>query len=232
MAQTRILLVEDDPAAAAEVAALLSAEGWDVTLRSDGETGLETAAREPFDLIVADRRMPRRDGVSMIARLREIGVATPALILSAFGETRHRVDGLEAGADDYLPKPFEGAELTARVRAQLRRKARSERAIALGRLTIFLDSAAARFDSEPLDLTAQEFAFLRLLAEAHPGAATRRMILRDVMGWTAEGEPAAEVIAVAVHRLREKLRRAGAEGAVETVKRVGYRLAPAALGLG
>lgn len=224
MTDVHLLLVEDEAAAAREIARLLEQQGWSVEVCADGDAGLRRAAETSFDVIIVDRVMPRLDGVSMLARLRALGVTTPAIMLSAYRETDHRVSGLDAGADDYLGKPFEGAELVARVRAQLRRSVASERIRVVGEIAIFQDSASARRGDRPLGLTPAEFRLLHLLAETAPDPVTPRMILERVMNWRAAEPPTAPVVPVAIRRLRAKVDDGEAVKLIETIKHVGYRL--------
>src|SRR5512147_326419 len=161
----RILLVEDSKALARSIAQGLGEEGFSVDLAGDGEEGLHFATEVAYDAIVLDRMLPRLDGLSLLRRLRERGVATPVLLLTALGELQDRVEGLDGGADDYLVKPFAFDELVARVRALLRRsRGQPSNQVIRGRLRLDLAARQASVDGKALDLTAREFALLELLA--------------------------------------------------------------------
>lgn len=221
-----VLLVEDDPGATREIAAVLEGEGWSVVCAADGAEGLREAAVKRFDLIVADRSMPNMDGHTMLGRLRELGVVTPAIILSALGETTHRIEGLNAGADDYLPKPFDGAELIARVRALLRRTGfnRHNEVMLIGDLEIWINSQTAVRNGRPLDLAPREYRLLKYLADNAGQPVTQRMILENVFQWTAAQDPGTGVVPVSINRLRAKLDRPEKLEMLKTVRGTGYML--------
>jgi two-component system OmpR family response regulator len=228
MDPVRVLLVEDEPVAAAEVARLLRGQGWQVETCVDGVAGLTQAVAQRFDVIVADRMMPRVDGVSMLAQLRnQFDVVTPAIILSALHEANHRIEGLDAGADDYLAKPFDGLELVARIKALLRRTRFNahDEVLLIGDLEIFVNTGAVKRGGRALALTKAEFRLLLLLAETAPDVVTHRMILSRVMNWRAEDDPESPLVPVAIRRLRVKIDGEGAgESLIETVRGMGYRL--------
>ena len=151
----RILVVEDTKALARSIAQGLTEEGYSVDVAGDGEEGLHLAAEVAYDAIVLDRMLPRLDGLSALRQLREHGVATPVLVLTALGELHDRLAGLDGGADDYLVKPFAFDELLARVRALLRRsRGQARNVVAVGRLKLDLAARVASVDGSPLDLTA------------------------------------------------------------------------------
>jgi two-component system OmpR family response regulator len=227
----RILIVEDTKALARSIAQGLAEEGFSVDVAGDGEEGLHFAGEIAYDAIVLDRMLPRLDGLSMLRELRERGLRTPVLVLTALGELHDRVAGLDGGADDYLVKPFAFDELLARLRALLRRsrgQARNE--VVLGRLRLDLAARAASVDGRSLELTAREFALLELLA-LEPGRTFSRSTIAEKL-YDEESDRDSNVIDVFVARLRRKLDAAGLSGAdlVRTQRGAGYRLDAAAAG--
>ncbi|MDQ3262714.1 MAG: response regulator transcription factor [Myxococcota bacterium] len=220
----RLLLAEDAVALARSIAKGLTEEGFTVDVAHDGEDALHLATEVPFDGIILDRMMPSLDGISVLRGLRAKGVKAPVLLLTALGEVHDRVTGLEAGADDYLVKPFAFEELLARVRALLRRGyGQPSRALVLGRLALDLSARTATVDGAPLDLTAREFAVLELFA-LKPGATWSRSQLAERL-YNEETERDSNVIDVFVARLRRKLDAAGLPGAemIRTQRGAGYR---------
>jgi len=182
----RILLVEDDARLAAMVAEYLGDAGLRVTIAGGGEQGLARLAREPFDAVVLDLMLPDLDGLEVCRRLRASS-DLPVLMLTARGDAADRIVGLEIGADDYLPKPFEPRELLARLRAILRRRvggAQRGEQLRFGRLEIDRAARAVRVDGKPVELTAYQYALLLTLAE-HAGRVMTRDALMDLM----KGEP-------------------------------------------
>jgi two-component system OmpR family response regulator len=215
----RILVVDDEPKLASLVARALREEGHAVDTAARGEDALWMAQAAPYDAIVLDVMLPGLDGFEVIARLRADGVWTPILMLTARDGVEDRVGGLDAGADDYLVKPFSIAELLARLRAVARRGP-VERPATLSIGELRLDPAAHRAwcgDSE-LDLSAREFALLELLMRRPGETLTRLQILNGV--WDMAFESRSNVIDVYVRSLRRKVGRS----TIETVRGVGYRL--------
>jgi two-component system phosphate regulon response regulator OmpR len=182
----RILLIEDDARLAAMVAEYLGDAGLRVAIAPGGEQGLARLAREPFDAVVLDLMLPDLDGLEVCRRLRASS-DLPVLMLTARGDAADRIVGLEIGADDYLPKPFEPRELLARLRAILRRRvggAQRGEQLRFGRLEIDRAARAVRVDGKPVELTAYQYALLLTLAE-HAGRVMSRDALMDLM----KGEP-------------------------------------------
>ena len=225
----RILVIEDDRATADYVAKGLTEEGHVVDVARDGRDGLFLALNEPFDVVVTDRMMPGADGLSIVRALRASGVHTPVLVLTALAEVDRRVEGLEAGADDYLAKPFAFAELRARVRALARRPH------AAGAESAELQVGDPRMDrvrrvvtrgGRPVELLPTEFRLLEYLMR-HPGeVVTRTMLLEKV--WDLSFDPSTNVVDVHVSRLRRKIEAAGEAALIRTVRSAGYALdAPA-----
>jgi two-component system response regulator QseB len=213
----RILLIEDDADLAELLDRVLTDEGYAVTRAGDGHTGLHLALPGPVDALFVDRGLPAVEGLDLIARLRSRGVRTPILVLSARKTTEDRVEGLDAGAEDYLTKPFELTELLARVRALLRRHL--DHAVELAVPGGSLDLAGRtvrRTDGETVELSEREADLLALLA-ARPGAVFSRSELLDRVFGDAESET---VVDTYVHYCRRKLGR----GVISTVRGLGYRL--------
>ncbi|GAA2830361.1 response regulator transcription factor [Kribbella solani] len=213
----RILLVEDDADLARLLDRALSGEGYAVTRAGDGHTGLHLALTHPVDAMIVDRGLPAVEGLDLIARLRSRGVGTPILVLSARNSTADRVEGLDAGAEDYLTKPFELTELMARVRALLRRHLDHAVQLAVPGGVLDLDHRTVRRDDgASVELSEREAALLGLLA-ARPGAVFSRSDLLDRVFDEAESET---VVDTYVHYCRRKLGR----GVISTVRGLGYRL--------
>ena len=217
-----ILLVEDEAALRATLSDRLRGEGYVVNTAVDGHEGFEKAANMPFDLVILDIMLPVRSGLDICRGIRQAGMATPILILTARDRVPERVDGLERGADDYLVKPFAFAELMARLRALLRRPARRVEPFRLDGLDIDLLHRRVLAHGRHVDLTRVEFDILLALAEARGDAVTRRDLLATVWGYRFE--PGTNVVDVHVARLRRKLESAGAASAIRTVRGIGYAL--------
>ena len=223
----KILIVEDDAATAADLAKGLGEAGYTIDQAADGRDGLFLASEGSYDLIIADRMLPGLDGLAMISALRAANIATPVLILSALGAVDHRVDGLHAGADDYLVKPFSFAELSARCDALLRRRDRATAdpattQIAVGDLQIDLLSRAVTRGGRQILLGAREFSLLEYLARHAGQVITRTMMLEKV--WNYHFDPGSNVVDVHIGRLRRKLEE-GSTPILHTVRGAGYRLA-------
>jgi DNA-binding response OmpR family regulator len=214
---TTVLVVEDDAELASMLHRLLTGEGYEVSLAADGQRGLHLGLTGGFDVLLVDRGLPAIEGLDLIARLRSRGVLTPVLVLSARGATQDRVDGLDAGAEDYLAKPFEIAELLARVRALVRRHQDDAYQLDVpgGRLA-WEERAVVRADKSRVELSERESALLRLLASRPRQVFTRPDLLSRVFD-EAESDGAVDTY---VHYLRRKLGR----DVITTVRGVGYRL--------
>lgn len=218
----KLLIVEDDARVAGMIWRGLSAEGYVCTIADNAQAGF--AAADDMDLIILDRMLPGGDGLELCRRLRALGNRVPILMLTALAEVDERVDGLRAGADDYLGKPFDFEELLARVEALVRRAAPQveSQLIVCGALTIDLDRHHVKLDGDDVSLTALEFDLLKLLARHPDRFWSRERILSRV--WPADSEPETNVVDVYISRLRRKLERKGQASMIETRRGVGYRL--------
>ena len=217
----RILLVEDHPPLAASVAEALRGAGWTVDLLTDGVAADHALASEDYALAILDVGLPRLDGFQVLARLRARGKTLPVLMLTARGEVADRVHGLNLGADDYLAKPFELAELEARLKALLRRSVQGgEQQQRCGALVFDLGIRRFSLGDEPLNLTSREQAVLQALI-ARPGRVMSKEQLADqVFGLDEEASP--DAIEIYVHRLRKKLEGRGVR--IVTFRGLGYLL--------
>lgn len=214
----KILVVEDDPKLASFLARVLTEEGHESVVASSIGEALAFAGKTSADLVVIDRMLPDGDGIELTVQLRKSGMATPVIMLTALGELAERIAGLDAGADDYILKPFELDELLARMRAQLRRTTTPVRTA--GALRVDLRSRRLWKNAEPVDLTGREFDVLAHLLDAEGEILSRARLLASV--WGTERDPGSNLVEVHVSRLRSKL----GESAwmIETVRGGGYRL--------
>jgi two-component system OmpR family response regulator len=224
MTSLNILYVEDDQRAAAEVQQLAAERGDTVVWEGTGSGGLLRAGMDEFDVIILDRMLGDIDGLTIIRRLRESGVGTPVLMLSALGRTSDRAEGLEAGADDYLAKPFEAPELFARIKALHRRSSGREHSavILYGAFECHVKARTAFRQNRHLALSPREFELFRYFMENAGETLTREMLLRDV--WNMSFDPQTNVVDVNIGRLRRKLEEGFATPALETIWGTGYRL--------
>ena len=216
-ASPRLLLVEDDPQLLAMLEILLTEEGYHVDAAADGQRGLHLGLTREYDVVLLDRGLPAIDGLDLLTRLRVRGVVTPILVLSALGNPADRVAGLDAGAEDYLSKPFDVDELLARLRALRRRHLDAARSVPVPGGRLDLDTRSVLRDgTDPVRLSERECHLLGTLA-ARPGQVfTRTQLLRLVFD-AAESEV---VVDTYVHYLRRKLGRK----VVDTVRGRGYQL--------
>ncbi|GGU02572.1 DNA-binding response regulator [Actinomadura citrea] len=232
----RILVVDDEPAVRESLTSSLEFEGYRVTGAADGVTALDQVERETPDLVVLDVLMPRMDGLTTCRRLRALGATMPVLMLTARDMVGDRVTGLDAGADDYLAKPFDLDELLARVRALLRRAAMAAPAArpgdVSGEVLTFDDLRMNTLTREvaragrPLELTRTEYMLLEMFLTHPRQVLTREQILETV--WGFDFEPASNSLDVYVMYLRRKTEAGGLPRLVHTVRGVGYVLRPAA----
>jgi DNA-binding response OmpR family regulator len=222
----RILIIEDETPMRTALADLLDGEGYRPLTAADGAIGLERALAEKPDLILLDVMMPKLDGFAVCTELRRLANEVPVLMLTAKGQIEDRVTGLDAGADDYLVKPFSTEELLARVRALLRRaerKTKSPAKLKLGEIEINLARQTALRGKKEIHLTAKEFAMLRLLVEAEGEPVTREKFLDVVWGYTAF--PTTRTVDNHMASLRAKLEKNPDDPRwLKTVHGVGYKL--------
>ena len=218
--------MEDDAPIAEFVARGLREAGFAVDHATDGEAGLSCAAAQTYDVAIVDVMLPRRDGLSLIETLRQRGIMTPVLILSARREIDDRVRGLQAGGDDYLTKPFAFAELLARVQALVRRATRTPEPTTLTVDDLVLDLLSRRVTraGRTLDLRPREFALLEYLLRNAGRVVSKTMILSHV--WAYNFDPQTNIVDVLVSRLRDKVDRPFEKKLLHTVRGVGYVLRP------
>lgn len=222
----RVLVVEDEPRLAALLVQTLQEEGWSATAAPDGRSGLSAARAGGFDVVVLDWMLPDLDGPQVVQALRREGHAVPVLVLTARTALDDRVTALDGGADDHLAKPFEIAELLARLRA-LHRRATPSVVAAQRAGDLVVDPQTRRVFRGPTEvsLTAREFDILALLVRERGRTVTRYRILEDV--WDGDTDISSNVIDVHVARLRGKIDGPFGRSAVQTLRGVGYRLDPA-----
>lgn len=220
----RILLAEDDIDTSTFVERGLGELGHNVLVAANGEDALHLALTEALDLVVLDRMMPVLDGLAVLKRMRAAGVAMPVLMLTALGRIEDRVDGLEAGADDYLVKPFAFSELAARVQALGRRSAPAAVATKMAASGIEMDllSRCVRRDGKAIVLQPREFRLLEELMRHAGEFVTRTMLLERV--WNFHFDPQTKIVETHMSRLRAKLNEGQTTDAIETVRGVGYRI--------
>jgi DNA-binding response OmpR family regulator len=222
----RVLIIEDERPMLTALHDVLVAEGYRVLIAADGESGLQRALKETPDLILLDIMMPKLDGYAVCTELRRLSNPVPILMLTAKGQVEDRVLGLDAGADDYLVKPFSTEELLARVRALLRRIRRQGNVLTKLKLAdteIDLIRQTAMRGRKPLHLTAKEFAILRLMAETPGEPISRERFLDVVWGYTAF--PTTRTVDNHIASLRAKIERNPDEPQwIKTVHGIGYRL--------
>jgi len=220
----RILIIEDDTQAAAAMAKGLEDAGHESVMAADGELGLNAARGGKFDVLVVDRMMPKYNGVQVVETLRREGDQTPVLFLSALGEVGDRVDGLKAGADDYLVKPYAFAELIARVEALSRRRETGavSTTLKVGDLEMDLIGRSVHRAGQEIDLQPREFQLLEFLMRHANQSVTRTMLLEKV--WEYHFDPQTNVIDVHISRLRSKIDKGFPRAMLQTVRGAGYRL--------
>ena len=221
----RILLIEDDPRLGKLIQQVLEEEGFSVDSALEGDLGLELGLHGIYDVAIIDWMLPVMDGPTICRRLRSANIATPVLMLTARSQVEDRVAGLDAGADDYLVKPFSFDELLARVRA-LGRRSRDTltdgKEIRCGQLVLDMTAHIARRGEKTLDLTQTEWALLEYLMR-HPGQVLTRQNILDYV-WSYENEVQPTMVDVYISYLRNKLDMPGMRDPIETVRGVGYKL--------
>jgi DNA-binding response OmpR family regulator len=219
----RILVVEDSRRLAGIIKRGLLGEGYAVDNAFDGEEAEYMAETTPFDVIVLDIMLPKKDGIAVCRNLRAKGVNIPILMLTAKDSVEDRVTGLDSGADDYLVKPFAFAELLARLRALLRREVLPKtQKLQVGDLALDPQSREVWRDGSRVDLTAKEYAILEYFLR-HPNAVVTRTMLGESV-WNYEFDGISNIIDVYVRRLRRKIDLDGRDSLIQTVRGAGYRL--------
>lgn len=221
----RILLAEDHSATAEFVEHGLAELGHDVTVASDGEAALRLGQSEPFDVLILDRMMPGIDGLTVLRQLREFGVEQPTILLTALGQIEDRVQGLDAGADDYLTKPFALSELVARMNALIRRSRpnQAQTRLVVGAVEMDLLSRTVTRDGVHILLQPKEFRLLEELMRNEGEFVTRTMLLEQV--WNFHFDPQTKIVETHMSRLRAKLNEGGRKELIETRRGQGYRMA-------
>ncbi|WP_293901574.1 response regulator transcription factor [Phenylobacterium sp.] len=220
----RILIVEDDLEAAEAMARGLGEAGHDCVRGHDGEQGLAASRDGAFDVMIVDRMMPKMNGVQLVETLRREGDRTPVLFLSALGEVGDRVDGLQAGGDDYLVKPYAFAELIARIEALARRRDTGsvQTLLKVGELEMDLIARTVHRAGKEIDLQPREFQLLEFMMRHAGQSVTRTMLLEKV--WHYHFDPQTNVIDVHISRLRSKIDKGFDRPMLQTVRGAGYRL--------
>lgn len=219
----RVLVVEDEKKTASFIRKALQAEGYAVDVCYHGDEAFAAPSATPYDVIVLDIMLPGRDGLSMVRRWRQCHNQTPVLLLSARGEVNERVEGLDAGADDYLPKPFALVELAARVRS-LTRRGSETKSLVLRVADLRLDTVThqVRRGETDIELTAREYRLLEYLMRSSGRLCGRMMILEKV--WDYDFDPGTNLVDVYIKRLREKIDAAFEPKLLHTVRGTGYVL--------
>ena len=217
----RILIVEDDRDIAHFVKKALKEESYAVDVALDGMTGEGLASTEPYDLIILDIMLPKKEGIAVLKSLRQAGIQTPVLILTARGAVPDRVAGLDAGADDYIKKPFALAELRARVRALLRRHS-EERSptLRVGPLTLDPTAHEITVEGKPVELTNREYAILEYLLRNKNRLLSKGMIADHVWDYHYRSDP--NLIEVYIRKIRQKIERHSKQRFIHTVRGGGY----------
>lgn len=220
----RVLVVEDDVEAAAYLVKGLNESGHTVDHAADGDDGLSFAMSAPYDVLVVDRMLPKRDGLSVVATIREQGNETPVLFLSALGEVDDRIKGLKAGGDDYLTKPYAFAELLARIEVLVRRSNPDQvkTKLQVGDLEVDLLARKVSRAGTEIDLQPREFRLLEYLMKNADRVVTRTMLLENV--WEYHFDPQTNVIDVHISRLRSKIDKNFDTPLLHTIRGAGYSL--------
>jgi len=222
-AALRILVVEDDAQLSALLARQLSGLGYTVETVSDGRAAITTLGKAQFDAILLDRLLPAIEGVEVLRRIRAEGVETPVILLTALGLTQERVEGLEAGADDYIVKPFEIDELNARIRAVLRRRsapAADNATLTAGDVTVSVLRHRVTRAGKPIELQKTELKLLAELVREAGSVLSRKMLIERVWGY--DFVPTTNIVDVHILKLRQRLEMPGLPDPIATVRGVGY----------
>jgi DNA-binding response OmpR family regulator len=225
----KILLVEDEQKIADFICEGMQTKNVTVTHCADGNQGYEVASKNTFDIIILDIMLPGRDGLDILRSIRQMGINTPVILLTARNELGDRVQGLDMGADDYLAKPFYVEELNARIQALLRRHAGTQQhVIEVGSLQLDCINRSINCQGQSVELTSREFSLLEYLMRSPNKVLTRGQLLEHVWGY--DFDPCTNVVDVCIKRIRRKLTSLESAGkmvgAIESVRGTGYRLSP------
>jgi two-component system OmpR family response regulator len=227
MIMSRVLTIEDDEITANEIVGELKSRGFIVDWVANGRDGMARAISEDYDVITLDRMLPGLDGLTILTTMRSIGIQTPVLMLSALGDVDERVRGLRAGGDDYLTKPFDPEEMTARLEVLLRRNqtpaAQLDTHLRVGPLELDLISRKVQRDGEEIALLPTEYRVLEFMMRHAGQTITRTMLFEAVWGY--HFDPGTNLIDVHMGRLRKKIDPPGVEPMIQTVRGSGYILA-------
>ena len=218
----KILVVEDERMLADSLRDLLTIKGFEVDVVYDGESGAEYAELGIYDLMILDVMMPKLDGFQVARRVRKMRCTLPILMLTARGETSDRIEGLNAGADYYLPKPFDTGELLACVNALLRRQGPQVDVLTFGNTTLDLESGSLQCGEHTLRLSAREFDVMRILMQTGGRNISKETLLDRVWGYDSDAVP--NHVEVYVGFLRKKLNHIGSNVRIEAIRRLGYHL--------
>jgi DNA-binding response OmpR family regulator len=220
----KVLLVEDERYLAEAVARILKKNNFDTDLAFDGEEGLVAAESGLYDVILLDIMLPRKDGMTVLKELRDAGVATPVIMLTALGEIEDRVRGLDGGADDYLPKPFKTEELMARMRAVLRRRGEllTDGSLSFGDIAYDPNTLVLSCGDRSFDLTKKEGNLLEYLMTNRGQTLSPDAIIEKVWGWDSDAED--NHVQVYISFLRKKLAGLDSQVRIKTIRNVGYSL--------
>ena len=222
----QVLVIEDEKRVAEFICKGLRVEGFFCEQANDGQTGLLLAKSATFDVIILDRMLPDTDGISVLKQIRQLGIKTPVLFLTALDDVEERVNGLRAGGDDYLTKPFDFDELLARIEVLARRGNSSSHdaddLINIQHVVINLKHRSVQIDEQLIKLTALEYDLLLYLAKSQGRVLSRERILNAV--WQLNSDPLTNVVDVYINRLRKKLDNNASNSLIETLRGVGYRL--------
>lgn len=224
----RVLTIEDDAVTAEEIATELRSHGFEVELAADGIAGLALARHGGYDVITLDRMLPGLDGLALVARLRNEGITTPVLMISALSDVDERVRGLRAGGDDYLTKPFASDEMSARVEVLLRRHAQvapADSQLRMGDLELDLMARCARRGGQEISLLPTEFKLLEFLMRNAGQVLSRTMLFQEVWGY--HFDPGTNLIEVHIGRLRRRIEQPDRLQPIKTVRGTGYVFDPA-----
>ncbi|GAC1336709.1 MAG: response regulator transcription factor [Acetobacteraceae bacterium] len=218
----RLLVVEDDPRTAHHLVRGLMESGHVVDTAADGETGLALALEGIYDVVIVDRRLPALDGIGLVRRLRQGDAATPVLMLSAIASVSDRVEGIEAGCDDYLAKPYSFGEVLARVLALARRvdRTRRDEVLRVGGLELDTRARTARRAGRPITLQHREYLLLEYLMRHAGEVVTRSMLLEAA--WDYDFDPRGNIVDMHMHRLRQKVDHGFGSPLIHTVLGAGY----------